>query len=84
MSGALAAWTLECKTCSHRWPGDAVVEAIRLHFNVEHDSDSIELELRAVCRCGAAMTFDGSEGTLDRYTCPACGGKGSVRRGRQR
>lgn len=76
---------LACRHCSCRWPHDAVIEAMQLHFNVEHDTNEIHLDLIAVCRCGATMRHTGSGQlgggrTRERYHCDACGGDGSIDR----
>lgn len=75
---------LECKECGHRPPPDSVQEALLLHFQVEHDTDKIHLNLSAVCTCGTTMTFTGSSptggGFKDHYHCPACGNTGWVKR----
>lgn len=73
---------LECKHCDERLREDAVLEAYQLHMQVEHDTDAVELNLVAVCRCGATMKFDREVGTLHYYDCPACKGRGSVRKGK--
>lgn len=79
MSGAVARMALECKHCRLRLDPDAVLEAYMLHMQVEHDTDKIELDLVAVCRCGATMTLDSVQGSLHQFVCPACGGRGSLR-----
>lgn len=81
MSGALARWALECRHCSARLQEDAVLEAYLLHMQVEHDTDAVEVNLVAVCRCGATMKPDVPQldPKLHRFTCPACGGRGSTR-----
>lgn len=61
------------------------MEAVALHYNVEHDSDDYTLSLRAICSCGAAMTFDNKterRGDLfvDFFTCSACGNTAEVHR----
>lgn len=77
---------LQCKECDWRPPEDAMMEAVALHFNVEHDTDNYAMDLRAVCSCGAAMTFDerteprGPRLVADFFTCPACGNTAEVHR----
>jgi hypothetical protein len=76
---------LECKHCAHRWPDTSVVEAMLLHFQVEHDTDKVVVDLVAVCDCGATMTFTHTEresSTRDRdhFRCSACGRRGAIRR----
>lgn len=75
---------LQCKTC--RWvpPDDMVMEGAQLHFQVDHDTDEITLDLVAVCSCGEAMTHTGSRptggGTKDYFRCGICGNTGHIYR----
>ena len=46
---------LQCKPCGWRPPEDVTVEAVELHFQVEHDTDQVALDLAVICVCGAAM-----------------------------
>lgn len=75
---------LQCKICNWRPPDDAIMEAVQLHFQVEHDTDAVTLDLVAVCSCGAAMTFVRTAptggGFKDHMECGACGNKGFVKR----
>lgn len=85
MSGAIDHMDLQCKHCDCRWPPDAVVEAVLLHFQVEHDTDDVTLDLRAICECGAAMTLTdtvslGIDKVRDNFTCSACGKRGALKR----
>ena len=32
-----------------------IMEAVQLHFQVEHDTDQVTLGLAVICACGAAM-----------------------------
>lgn len=85
MSGSLVRMALQCGTCDHRWPDTAVVEAMLLHFQVEHDTDDVRVDLRAICRCGAAMRFTHVEHERphrerDHFRCDACGSRGAIRR----
>lgn len=77
-------FALECKHCKHRWPGDATAEAMLLHFQVDHDTDDVEVDLVVVCTCAATMTFVEARptggGTREHYTCPACGNDAVVGR----
>jgi hypothetical protein len=71
---------LECKKCHWRFEDDTVMEAILLHFQVDHDSSNIELALVPQCRCGTTMElvgntkFSNASGDHIRSTwmCPAC------------
>lgn len=85
MSGAIDHMDLQCKHCDCRWPPDAVVEAMLLHFQVEHDTDAVTLDLRAVCQCGAAMDLShtvslGIYTLRDHFVCSACGRRGTLKR----
>lgn len=74
---------LQCNLCGDRPPRNAVMESVKLHFNVEHDTDEIKLDLVAVCECGAAMEFVRSSptggGEFHYFHCNACGQDGRVR-----
>lgn len=76
---------LQCKHCGHRPPADSVMEAFVLHCEVEHDIDTVAMDLVAVCTCGTTMTLTGvaptGGGFRDWYECPACGNTGSIKRG---
>lgn len=75
---------LQCKQCDYRPPEDMTVEAVQLHFQVEHDTDEVTLDLVPVCACGASMTHVRSAptggGIKDHVKCGACGSTGFVRR----
>lgn len=67
---------LACKHDGERWPQDTPMEAVLLHFQVEHDTDKIELDLIVVCACNTAMTLTRTEvvsgGYRDHFDCPSC------------
>lgn len=73
---------LECAECGHRPPPDSVQEALLLHFQVEHDTDKIHMNLSAVCTCGKTMTFVETKptggGVRDWFRCDADGNEGFV------
>lgn len=76
---------LQCKPpCSWRPPDDALMEAVQLHFQVEHDTDEVTLDLAVICSCGAAMehtrTAPTGGGFKDHVKCGACGNTGFVKR----
>ena len=75
---------LQCKECQWRPPEDATMEAVQLHFQVEHDTDQVTLDLAVICACGTAMTHTVSKptggGIKDYVECKACGHTGFVRR----
>jgi hypothetical protein len=75
---------LECATCHHRPAPDSVLEALSLHFLVEHDTEDVNLNLIAVCTCGAAMDFIEAKptggGFFDWYRCTFDGNQGRIKR----
>lgn len=75
---------LECKLCGHRPPRTATMESQLLHFQFEHDTDTVEMNLSAVCSCGATMRFTESRptggGFFDHFHCDACGNDGRIKR----
>lgn len=84
MSGSFVRMALQCPLCGHRPPLDSVIEAFQLHCQVEHDTDDVKLDLRAVCECGAAMDYthterEGPHRERDHFRC-VCGKRGAVRR----
>jgi hypothetical protein len=75
---------LQCKHCPWVPPETMKMEGALLHFQVEHDTDQVHLELVAVCSCGAAMAVTESRptggGIKDYLKCGACGNAGHLRR----
>jgi len=75
---------LQCKPCGWVPPAGMQMEGVLLHFQVEHDTDEVTLDLVAACACGEAMTFTQSRptggGTKDYFECGVCGSTGWVRR----
>jgi len=75
---------LQCKPCGWRPPDNATMEAVQLHFQVEHDTDEVTLDLKPVCTCGAAMehtvTRPTGGGFKDYVQCNACRSTGFVKR----
>lgn len=67
---------LHCTACGERFPEGMVMEAVQIHFQVEHETDEVSLALKAVCGCGATMDFSHVQhragGERDHFTCPAC------------
>jgi len=61
-----------------------VMEVVQLHYQVDHDTDAVTLDLVAVCSCGEAMTVTDSRptggGMKDYLLCGVCGNTGHVRR----
>jgi ribosomal protein S26 len=75
---------LHCKDCGWRPPEDTTMEAVQLHFQVDHDADQVTLDLLPVCTCGAAMEHTATKptggGFKDYVRCASCGNAGFVRR----
>lgn len=75
---------LQCKDCDWRPPEDMTMEGVQLHFQVEHDTDQVTLDLLPVCSCGTAMehvrTAPTGGGFKDYFECKACGNTGFVKR----
>jgi hypothetical protein len=75
---------LQCKTCGWVPPEGAQMEAVQLHFQVDHDTDGVELDLLPACRCGESMTHAESAtahgATTDFFRCGVCGNTGHVTR----
>ena len=79
-----ASMRLQCKPCGWVPPDDMVMEGVLLHFQVEHDTDEVTLDLVPVCTCGEAMTLTDSRPAFgqvkDYFRCGVCGNTGYVRR----
>lgn len=79
-----ASMRLQCQLCGWVPPGGMQMEGVQLHFQVEHDTDEVALDLVAVCTCGEAMTHTESRptggGIKDHMACGVCGNTGYVRR----
>lgn len=75
---------LQCSACEWVPTKDMRVDHARLHFQVEHDTDQVTLEMVPVCTCGAVMEHTESRptggGFKDYVKCPACGNTGFVKR----
>lgn len=76
---------LQCKPCGWVPPGSMKQEGMLLHFQVDHDSGEIVLEMVAACTCGEAMTVTSSSRisvsrVQDSLLCGVCGNTGYVRR----
>lgn len=74
----------QCQFCPWRPPDVMRLDAARLHFQVDHDTDEVQFELVPVCSCGAAMigteTKRTGGGFKDYVECRACGNTGFVKR----
>jgi transposase-like protein len=73
-----AGLVLVCQLCRWRPPNDLTMTLVATHFDVDHDSTDIRLELTAWCeRCDQEMTLDRTEGTKaggwkHHYSCGQC------------
>jgi hypothetical protein len=79
-----ASMRLQCNACGWPLPDGMTMEAALLHFQVEHDTDEVKLDLVPACTCGEAMTHTDSRptggGMKDYFECGVCGSTGHVRR----
>ena len=75
---------LQCKTCGWPCPDDTEMEAVQLHFQVDHDTSAVTLDLVPACRCGEAMEHVESvtrgTATTDFFRCGVDGNTGDVDR----
>lgn len=75
---------LQCHSCGWVPPEDITMEAVQLHFQVDHDTDECKLDLVPACRCGEAMmlteSVTHSGETMDSFHCGVCGNTGYVTR----
>lgn len=82
--GRIPSLRLQCKPCGLPFGDGMVMEAVQLHFQVEHDTDEVKLDLVPVCTCGEAMTHTQSRPsggrTKDYFACGVCGNTGHVYR----
>lgn len=74
---------LACHECGHRPDPESVMESFQLHYQVEHDSDELHMDLIAVCDCGATMRHVENRptggGWWVYYHCEACGTDGRIK-----
>ena len=79
-----ASMRLQCQPCGWVPPDDMQMEGVLLHFQVDHDTDDVRLDLVGVCSCGEAMTVTESRptggGVKDYLSCGVCGNAGHLRR----
>jgi transposase-like protein len=72
---------LICATCRWRPTGDLTVGVLAAHFETEHDTSHIHMELVALCpRCDQPMTFERSIGNRDIFACEPCHRTRTIRR----
>jgi hypothetical protein len=76
---------LQCHPCGWVPPDATVMQAVQLHFQVDHDTSDIRLDLVPACRCGEAMTHTGSAAhggeATDFFRCGVDGNTGYITRG---
>jgi len=76
---------LVCRPCRWRPPADTVMEAVKLHFEVEHDTAEVAMEMVAWCdRCDCEMPLEmtgttRSGTTVHLHRCPHCHRRYEVR-----
>lgn len=73
---------LICQTCHWRPDEGLSVGLLRAHFETEHGTEDVRMELVVLCpRCDKAMTFDRSFGNRDHFACQPCHRVRVIRRG---
>jgi hypothetical protein len=65
-------FALECQHCHYRFPMDVTVGVLAAHFEAEHQTTDVKLDLAVVCRCDRSMTFVRAERNRDLFTCGSC------------
>lgn len=79
-----ASLRLQCQPCGWVPPEGMQMEGVLLHFQVDHDTDDVKLDLVPVCTCGEAMTITDTRptggGMKDYLSCGVCGNTGHLRR----
>ena len=77
---------LQCRHCGWRLDNDVQMEAVKLHFEVEHESNDVQRDLVSVCTCLAKMDGNGIEShrtyQVHLFVCPSCGNRTKVRQDR--
>jgi transposase-like protein len=72
---------LVCATCRWRPDGDLTVGVLAAHFETEHDTSHVRMELVVLClRCDAEMAFERSAGSRDIFACAPCRRTRAIRR----
>jgi hypothetical protein len=75
---------LQCKPCGWVPPEGMPMEGVQLHFQVDHDTSGVTLDLVPACRCGEAMTCTETAAArgevTDFFRCGVCGSTGYVNR----
>jgi hypothetical protein len=75
---------LQCHYCGWPLPDDMTMEGAQLHFQVDHDTDEVKLDLVPACRCSEAMTHTESHTAgkqiTDFFRCGVCSSTGYTTR----
>lgn len=73
---------LACQTCGWRPPVDLVMGVVAAHFETEHDTTDVRLDLIVLCpHCDLSMPFVYSRNGVDHFSCDECLRSRRVRRG---
>ena len=84
MSQIKPALMLECHICHWRPPEDMTMQVAAMHFQYDHDTEEIRMDLSAVCTCGETMTLTETRptggGFKDWFCCGVCGNIGWIGR----
>jgi len=72
---------LICRTCRWRPAVNLPMGLIAAHFETEHNTDEVNLELVVLCpRCDQPMTHEHSHGLRDTFACEPCHRTRTIRR----
>lgn len=75
---------LQCKPCGWVPPEGMPMEGVQMHFQVDHDTSDVTLDLLPACPCGEAMEHTESAGSgkqiTDFFRCGVDGNTGYVNR----
>lgn len=66
-------WALACTHCGYRFPTTITVGVMAAHFEAEHDTTDVRVELVVLCdRCNQVMTHFATVGEEIHYQCEPC------------
>lgn len=72
---------LVCRTCRWRPAENLPIGLLAAHFDTEHHTSEITLELVVLCpRCDKPMTHEATVGRQDFFACPDCKRSRTIRR----
>lgn len=64
---------LACTHCRYLFPLDITTGVLAAHFETEHDTTDVKLELVVLCpRCNGAMELESTRGNLSSFACKPC------------